>query len=357
MIPQEAVPLAPFTTLGVGGPAQYYVQVQKLGELADALGWAKAHKLPVHILGGGSNLVVADAGLPGLVIHMNLRGKDAMPAGPGHVLVTAAAGENWDRLVAWTAEQGWSGIECLSGIPGQVGSTPIQNVGAYGQEVSETVQQVRAWDRQSCEIVHFSATDCRFGYRESRFKSEDRDRYVVLDVSYRLSTGAPATVRYADLDEQLARSGIQTPTAGQLREAVIAVRRTKSMVLDPQDPNTRSAGSFFTNPQVAPEVALRVAQIAQDPQMPRFPQSDGRVKLSAAWLIQRAGFDKGFRLGPVGLSSNHTLAIVCHAGATAQDVVALAQTVRRGVFERFAVKLFPEPNFWGFVQTDDQLPV
>lgn len=353
---QTNVPLAPFTTLGVGGAARYFAAVESDVSLAEALAWAQAQAAPVWILGGGSNLVVADGGVAGLVVHMRMKGREASPDGAGHVLVTAAAGESWDDLVLWTTRQGLVGIECLSGIPGQVGSTPIQNVGAYGQEVGDVVQRVRAMDRQTGRTVDFSAAECRFGYRDSRFKSEEPDRYVVLSVSYRLKTQAAPEIRYAELGRQLAHAGMAEPSAGQVREAVLALRRTKSMVLDSRDPNTRSAGSFFTNPLVTADMAERVAEIAGDAKTPRFPQADGRVKLSAAWLIQHAGFEKGSRQGAVGLSSNHTLAIVCHEGATAQDVVALAHTLRRGVWERFGVTLVPEPNFWGFSTTDDRLP-
>jgi UDP-N-acetylmuramate dehydrogenase len=236
----------------------------------------------------------------------------------------------------------------LSGIPGLVGATPIQNVGAYGQEVSDTVAAVRALDTRGGEILTLPAARCGFAYRDSLFKREEAGRWVVLAVTYRLRPGGAPTVGYADVTRQLARQGASSPTLAAVREAVLAIRRGKSMVLDdPGDPNRRSCGSFFLNPILTAAEAGAVAARADDPAMPRWPQADGRVKLSAAWLIEHAGFTRGERAGPVGLSSRHTLAIVAHDGARASDVVAFARRLQDAVEARFGVRLTPEPVFWG----------
>ena len=265
----------------------------------------------------------------------------------GAVELTAAAGEPWDDLVRMTVERGWAGLECLSGIPGLVGATPIQNVGAYGQEVSETVTTVRVLDTESGRILTLATRECGFGYRDSRFRSVEPERWVVLAVTYRLRPGGAPAVRYADVEQHLAARGVASPTLADVRETVLAIRRSKSMVLDPRDPNRRSCGSFFTNPIVSAADCARVEVLARDPAMPRWLQPDGRVKLSAAWLIERAGFRRGEADGPVGLSTRHTLAVVAHEGARARDVVAFAAKLRTRVLDRFGVRLTPEPVFWG----------
>jgi UDP-N-acetylmuramate dehydrogenase len=291
--------------------------------------------------------VVADAGVDALVIQVALRGVDARAAGAA-MDVTAAAGEPWDDLVRHTVERGWAGLECLSGIPGLVGATPIQNVGAYGQEVSQTITELRVVDRRDRRPLTLTAAECRFGYRDSLFRSGEPDRYVVLAVTYRLAPGGAPAVRYAELQRHLEGRGLAAPTLPETRESVLAIRRAKSMVLDPADENRRSCGSFFVNPVVPAADAARVAALAApDGGMPQWPEPDGRAKLSAAWLIERAGFTRGERAGPVGLSTRHTLAIVCHDGARAADVVAFARRVRERVLERFGVRLAPEPVFWG----------
>jgi UDP-N-acetylmuramate dehydrogenase len=330
----------------VGGPARFFLRADDEATVLEALDWARRRGLPFRVLGGGSNLVVADDGVDGLVVKVGLRGVEARPAQRA-VELTAAAGEPWDGLVRLAVERGWAGIECLSGIPGLVGATPIQNVGAYGQEVSETLTAVRALDCATGRVVTLEGRECGFGYRDSRFKSREPGRWVVLAVTYRLRPGGPAAVRYGDVERHLAARGVASPSLADVRESVLAVRRAKSMVLDPGDENRRSCGSFFTNPVVDAAHADRVAAAAGDPAMPRWPQPDGRVKLSAAWLIERAGFRRGHTEGAVGLSTRHALAIVARDAARAADVVAFARRLQAAVETRFGVRLTPEPVFWG----------
>jgi UDP-N-acetylmuramate dehydrogenase len=344
--PREHVPLAGYTTLGVGGPARWFVEAADETSLLAAVRWARAGGVPLRVLGGGSNVVVADGGVDALVVRLALRGIASRDAGDA-VEVTAAAGEPWDDFVGRTVERAWAGLECLSGIPGLVGATPIQNVGAYGQEVSDTVVCVRALDTQTEAVVEVPAADCGFAYRDSAFKRREPGRFVVLGVTYRLRPGGTATVRYADVERHLAERGVRRPTLHDVRASVLAVRRAKSMVLDPADPNGRSCGSFFTNPIVTRDVVADVERRAGDRDLPRWPQPDGGVKLSAAWLIEHAGFRRGQREGPVGLSTRHALAIVAHDGARASDVLAFAARVQRTVEERFGVRLTPEPVYWG----------
>ncbi len=332
---RENVPLAPFTTLGIGGPARFYARVESVEAFATAVALARAKSLPLLVLGGGSNLLVADEGFPGLVVRMSIGGVEVRDGE-----VEAGAGESWDGLVAATVARDLAGFECLSGIPGLVGATPIQNVGAYGQDVRQTVARVVAYDLTSDEPHEFTNEECRFGYRESRFKLDDRGRYVVLSVAYQLVPGGEPAIRYPELERQLA--GNVRPSLADVRDAVLAIRRRKSMVLDPDDPDTRSAGSFFMNPIVPVEVADAIDL----PDAPRYPAPDG-VKLSAAWLIERAGFARGYRRGNAGLSSKHALAIVNRGGATAAEVAALAREIRDLVRERFGVTLAPEPVFVG----------
>ena len=343
---RERVSLAPLTTLGVGGEARWFVAASDEATVIAAHAWARARGVPLRVLGGGSNLLVADDGVDALVVHVGLRGVTAREAGDA-IELTAAAGEPWDGLVRHAVEHGWAGLECLSGIPGLVGATPIQNVGAYGQEVSDTVAVVRALDTHSGEVATLPAGSCGFAYRDSVFKRGEAGRWVVLAVTYRLRPGGAPTLGYADVAGQLARQGVATPTLADVRAAVLTIRRGKSMVLDdPRDPNRRSCGSFFLNPILDATEAGAVAARSGDPSMPRWPQADGRVKLSAAWLIEHAGFARGERAGPVGLSSRHTLAIVAHDGARARDVLAFARRLQGAVETRFGVRLTPEPVFW-----------
>jgi UDP-N-acetylmuramate dehydrogenase len=342
--------------MGVGGPARWYVEARDEATVLLALDWAERRGLPVLVLGGGSNLVVADAGVDGLVLQVALRGVSTRLAG-SFAELTAAAGEPWDDVVRLAVDRAWAGLECLSGIPGLVGATPIQNVGAYGQEVSETITAVRALDRTTRSVVSLDPPACGFGYRDSAFKSRSPDRYVVLGVTYRLRPGGAPAVRYADVERHLHGRGIAAPGLADVRQAVLEIRRAKSMVLDPEDPNRRSCGSFFVNPVVPAAEAARIASAAGDPAMPRWPEPDGRrVKLAAAWLVERAGFARGYADGAAGISTRHTLAIVAREGARAADVVRVARRVRDAVLARFGVRLLPEPVFWGFPRSQDGLP-
>jgi UDP-N-acetylmuramate dehydrogenase len=343
------------TTLGVGGNARYFVRADSEAVVEHAVAYAEDRALPLHVLGGGSNVVVSDSGVEGMVLHVDLRGRSVHVEGR-KALLRAAAGEPWDALVAFAVERGLQGLECLSGIPGRVGATPIQNVGAYGQEVSETIRCVRAFDRPARRHVELAPAACRFGYRDSLFKRHEPDRYIVLGVDYELTVGGAPAVRYPELESELAREATSAPELAEVRRAVLAIRGRKSMLVDTDDENRRSCGSFFVNPVLAPDDLQRVRALAT-PEMPEYPQADGRVKLSAAWLIEHAGFTKGFRRGSAGLSTRHALALVCHDAASASDLVKLATAVRDAVRERLGVTLVPEPSLWGFTDMDGGLPV
>ena len=335
--------LADHTTLRLGGPAEEWVRATSEDQLVAAVRKADEAGRPLLLLGGGSNLVVADDGFPGTVVEIATTGVHAEGDTCGGAFVTVAAGEGWDELVARAVTEGWVGVEALSGIPGLVGATPIQNVGAYGQEVSDTIARVRTWDRVEGAFRTFAAADCDFGYRSSRFKS-DPTRFVVLSVTFQLRLGdLGAPVRYAELARTLGVDlGARAPLA-EVRSAVLALRSGKGMVLDAADPDTWSAGSFFTNPFVAPEELPAGA--------PAWAQPDGRVKTSAAWLIEHAGFTKGYGLdrgaGRVALSTKHTLALTNRGGASAAELLELAAEVRDGVRSRYGLTLVNEPVLVG----------
>ena len=341
---EENVLLAPLTTIGIGGPARFFFRADSVDELRDALRWARENDQRVFILGGGSNLLISDAGFDGLVIHLDLRGI-TVESEDEHAMVKVAAGEPWDGFVAHAVANGWAGIECLSGIPGSTGATPIQNVGAYGQEVSETIARVETYDRNLGIVVWFTNWECRFGYRSSLFKNYERDRYVVLSVTFRLHRNGRATVKYPELQKFIHERGVPLDDLEGVREAVIAIRKRKGMVIDPTDPDTRSDGSFFMNPVLT--LAQYDAFARRAPDAPHFPSGD-EVKLSAAWLIEHAGFTKGFTHGNVGLSSKHSLAVINRGGGTAAEVVELVQQIQDAVRAQFGVEIHPEPNFIGF---------
>jgi len=347
--PAAGVPLAPLCTLGVGGPARWFVHAASAQAVEAAHAWASDRETSIFVLGGGSNLVVADAGVDALVVHIGLTGVDVGSDG-GDVLVRAAAGESWDALVADIVGRGLAGVECLSGIPGSVGGTPIQNVGAYGQEVGHVIDSVSVFDRQAGRMVRLGNQECGFAYRQSRFKRADAGRFVVCAVTLRLRPGPP-TLTYPDIASAFAASGVGVPDLDRARHAVLAVRRRKGMVSDAGDIDTRSVGSFFVNPVVEHSTYDRVVALVPGRRVPGFVMQNGDVKIPAAWLIETAGFAKGHGDGPVGVSSKHSLALVNRGGATARDVVAMAARIKRAVIDRFGIALRPEPVFVGF--TDD----
>lgn len=344
---ERNVPLAPLTTLGIGGAARLFLRAESVDEIREVVAWADAQHEPLFILGGGSNLLVADEGFDGVVMQIDLRGITVLDEGPEAVTVFVAAGERWDDFVAFAVERGWAGIECLSGIPGLTGATPIQNVGAYGQDVSETIIGVEVIERATGRVVTLTNWDCGFGYRQSVFKSSAKCRYVVAGVTFRLIPGGAATVRYPELQKYLDEHDVDGGDLRQVRDAVIAIRKRKGMVLDPSDPDTRSDGSFFMNPVVTSPEFDEFLRRAGTKNVPHFPSGD-QIKLSSAWLIEHAGFHKGFVLGNVGLSSKHTLAVINRGGGTAREVLALVAIIQDRVGEAFGVEIQPEPNFIGF---------
>ena len=344
--------LAEHTTVRLGGPARDYVRAGTEAELVEAVRAADAAGEPVLILGGGSNLVIADAGFPGTVVQVATRGlgQSADPDEPGAVRLTVAAGEDWDGVVASCVAAGLSGLECLSGIPGLTGATPLQNVGAYGQEVAELITTVRVYDRVTGEVADLAGPDCGFGYRTSMFKRDSSGRRVVLAVTFRLRPSElSGPVRYAELARSLGVPEGGRASLATVREAVLRLRRGKGMVLDPADPDSRSAGSFFTNP-VLDDAQFAALQklVGPDVPIPRFPAGPGQVKVPAAWLIGQAGFGKGYP-GPGGarISTKHTLALVNPGGATAADIAGLARTIHGQVWDQLGVDLACEPILVG----------
>ncbi|MBI5514987.1 MAG: UDP-N-acetylmuramate dehydrogenase [Deltaproteobacteria bacterium] len=344
------VSLAHFTTLRLGGPACEFLAAATEPALCDAITAADRDGTPVLVLGGGSNLVVADEGFDGRVVHVATRGVTAHTHA-GRVTLEASAGEPWDALVALTVTRGWAGLECLSGIPGTVGATPIQNVGAYGQEVSETITRVRCLDRRSREVVTLDREACGFTYRSSVFKGPGRGRLVVLSVTFELRPGGSPAARYAELSRALEGEG--APSLQRVRDTVLALRKRKGMVLDPEDPDTVSAGSFFTNPVVSATVAAEVERraralgaLSEGERCPQWPAEGGRVKLAAAWLLERAGVSRGTRQGGAGVSTKHSLALV-NRGGTTRELLALAVYARDAVWRAFGVELWPEPELVG----------
>jgi UDP-N-acetylmuramate dehydrogenase len=354
---QPDVPLAPLTTFGIGGNARWFAAARAEADVAEAVAWARERDLPLLVLGGGSNLLVRDAGFPGLVLHIQIEG--ITHAGDG--LLEAGAGVPWDALVDHALGLGLAGIECLAGIPGSVGGTPVQNVGAYGQEVAETIEAVRAFDRQTAAFVELSRPACRFRYRASLFNTDEPGRYIVTRVRLRLRPGGAPTLKYADLQRRFSvpahtpeEHGLggpalakAAPTLQQVSAAVREVRRSKGMLLVPGDPDSRSAGSFFKNPVVGPAVLQRIQASAPGLDVPHWPAGDGLVKLPAAWLLEHAGFVKGYGTGPAGISSRHTLALVNRGRATCADIERLQDEIVAAVAQRFGVVLEREPVLVG----------
>jgi UDP-N-acetylmuramate dehydrogenase len=343
---RENVPLAPLTTFRIGGPARFFVDAPTEEALLEAVQFAAGKNLPIFVLGGGSNLLVADAGFPGLVIKVSIGGTSFESQSADRTIVRAGAGVAWDELVSACVDRDLAGIECLSGIPGSVGGTPVQNVGAYGQEISEVLLGVRAYDRRHNVMVDLSREDCEFRYRSSLFNTTAKDRYIVVYVTYSLMKNGDPAIRYADLQREFdGRSS--APSLSDVRAAVRTIRARKAMLLVEGDPDCRSAGSFFKNPIITEEKFAEIQLRAGSP-VPRYPATPGHVKTAAAWLIERAGFSKGYSIGPAGLSTKHTLALVNKGAARAEDVLNLAREIRSRVQEKFGVKLVPEPVLLGF---------
>ncbi len=349
MLLEENKSLAPFTTFGIGGPARWFVVARNEDEIAEAALWARDREVPLFVLGGGSNLLVSDAGFDGLVLRVGMRGVSAIEES-GQRIYRVAAGEDWDTFVERVVQENCAGIECLAGIPGTVGGTPVQNVGAYGQEVATSIERVRAFDLCDHAFVEFAAAECGFAYRRSRFNSEDRGRYLVTRVEYRLTPGGAPTVRYADLQREFPEGS--HPTVSEVATAIRRVRQSKGMLLVDGDPDCHSAGSFFKNPVVSEEEVQHIASVsgAEPPRFPAGPgpENQGRVKVPAAWLIEQAGFSKGYSLGAAGISSRHTLALVNRGGATAAEILTLAGRIKSVVESRFRISLEMEPALVGF---------
>lgn len=353
------VPLAPRTTLQVGGSALLFAQALTVDDLRAALHQADAAALPVVVLGGGSNMLVSDGGFDGMVVMIDFYRLE-VEAIPGRdtVRLHVGAGVEWDELVEFAMVERLSGLECLSGIPGRAGAAPIQNIGAYGAELGDVLEAVDAYDRLTGLRVRLPASLCQLGYRSSRFKRDWRDRYVVLGLELALRRGGAVEIRYEELARALGvDAGARVTDHAEIRRTVLALRRRKSMVIDPGDPNHRSAGSFFVNPIVEPDLAAQVAGVASERglgDVPGWDVAEGR-KLSAGWLIEQAGFGRGHIAGEAGLSSRHALALINRGQARAAEIVALARQVRLGVFDRFGVLLEPEPVFVGFSDTMAEL--
>lgn len=343
---QKEVDLAALTTIGLGGKAAYFLEVSSREELTAGLAWAKAEGLPTYILGGGSNTIFLDSGFSGLVLKVGLLGIEWGEEVDGVIEVRAAAGEEWDALVVQTIEKGLGGLECLSGIPGLVGATPMQNVGAYGQEVAAVIRSVTVWDREESKEVVFSNEECAFSYRQSRFKGREAGRYVILEVTFGLRSDGVPTVRYPQVVEQVREMygadelGVGAEALGKTREAVLALRRSKSMVVDVNDPNSKSCGSFFTNPIVSEEKARKLVETFGE-KAGGFA-GPGGVKLSAAFLVEAAGFRKGYTYKGVGISANHSLALI-NRGGTTGELLELQEKIQEAVQEKLGVELMREP--------------
>jgi UDP-N-acetylmuramate dehydrogenase len=346
----ENVPLAPLTTLKVGGPARYFTESKSAAEVAEAVNFARSRDLPLFVLGGGSNLVVSDAGWPGLVLKLAVSGIDERNRNDdGKTLFDVGAGEEWDRFVARAVTRNCAGVECLSGIPGSVGGTPVQNVGAYGQEVSQTIDSVLVFDLNDGQVRELCAEACGFQYRASIFNTSEPGRFIILRVTYSLTPGGKPRIEYADLKKHFAGFQ-QTPSLTSTREAVRRIRAAKAMLITPGDEDCRSAGSFFKNPVLAPDQYedLTRRATAKGLQIPSYPALDTLRKVSAAWLVEHSGFSKGYGRGRVGISRKHALAIVNRGEATAADILALKDHIQQRVEELWGIQLEPEPVFVGF---------
>jgi UDP-N-acetylmuramate dehydrogenase len=344
---EENVALAPLTTLGVGGNARFFVRAVSVVDVENAASFARRRKLPLFVLGGGSNLLVSDRGWDGLVLQVGILGMEERSEGAA-TLFDVGAGVDWDVFVAHCVARNLGGIECLSGIPGSVGGTPVQNVGAYGQEVSETIAAVLAFDLEENRVRELAAAECGFSYRGSIFNGSQHGRYIILRVTYRLSSDIKPSLGYADLQKYFA--GREAPLLAEVREAVLKIRASKGMLITAGDPDSRSAGSFFKNPVLSEaqhsELVRRTAERGLE--VPSYPALSQQRKVSAAWLVENSGFRKGYVRGKAGISSKHALAIVNLGGATAAEIVALKDEIQAGVEAAWGVRLEPEPVFLGF---------
>jgi len=346
---QENIPLAPYTTLGVGGPARFFTVVSDENHVAEALSFARARSVPVFALGGGSNLVVADAGFPGLVLKMEIPGVRLLDV-DGRIAV--GAGVEWDAFVQYCVTRELAGIEALSGIPGTAGGAPVQNIGAYGQEVGETVTTVRAWDAQSDTIVELTRAECVFSYRSSVFNTSRAGRYIILQTEFILQPHGRPRVQYAELNQRFADG--PPPSLAEIRGAVLDIRKSKGMLVAPEDSDSRSAGSFFRNPVISRDEFVAMEQKARDmgiiassETIPCFDAPEGKVKLAAAWLVEHSGFSRGYTHGRAGVSTKHALALVNRGGAAAAEIVSLMSLIEEKVITRFGVALHAEPVFIG----------
>jgi len=347
----ENIPMAPLTTIKIGGPAKYFVEARSIGEVQEAVEFARSRNLPLFVLGGGSNLLVADSGWPGLVLRIALQGIDRQAAhdDEGKILFEVGAGESWDKFVSRAVMSRCAGVECLSGIPGSVGGTPVQNVGAYGQEVSETISSVQVLDLKDGVVRELCSQACGFAYRTSIFNTSDRGRFIVLRVTYALTREGQPRITYADLKRQF--EGRETPpNLAETREAVRHIRALKGMLIVAGDPDGQSAGSFFKNPVLSEEQheELRNRAASRGLTIPSYPALETHKKVSAAWLVEHSGFSKGFGSGRAGISSKHALALVNRGAARAADILALKEQIQQRVHEIWGIRLEPEPVMVGF---------
>jgi UDP-N-acetylmuramate dehydrogenase len=352
----ENIPLAPYTTLGVGGPARWFVETGDESHMLAAVRFARSHGVPCFVLGGGSNLLVSDEGFHGVVIHVAHQHPLQVRSHDGLATIDADAGADWDTVVSLAVDNNCAGIECLAGIPGSVGGTPVQNVGAYGQEVANTIRVVQALDLDAERVVQLSPDECGFAYRRSIFNTTQQGRYAITRVEDALELGLPPSLEYRDVKQYFADRAMAHPSLAETADAVRIIRGRKGMLLDEDDPDSRSAGSFFKNPVVPAAKIPGLAAIADchPDSVPQFPagwgytEADAMVKLSAAWLIELSGFHKGFAMGRAGLSTKHVLAVVNRGGATASEIVALRDTIVAAVHAHTAIRLEQEPVTLGF---------
>jgi UDP-N-acetylmuramate dehydrogenase len=351
MLLQENISLAPLTTLRIGGPARFFVEAQSISDVQQAMAFSQSRDLPLFILGGGSNLVVADRGWAGLVLKVAIPGIEQRSGNDeeGRVLFDVGAGESWDRFVSQAVMARCAGVECMSGIPGSVGGTPVQNVGAYGQEVSETIESVQVFDLKDAQVRELCSEACGFTYRSSIFNTTERGRFVILNVAYALTPGGEPHLEYADLKRHF-EGRESRPNLAETREAVRHIRARKGMLIVAGDPDCQSAGSFFKNPVVSESQHKDMQKRAKAKRLtlPTYPALERNRKVSAAWLVEKSGFARGYGFGRVGISSKHALAIVNRGGATAAEVLALKEQIQQRVEEIWGVKLQTEPVMMGF---------